>query len=66
MARCTYLLRCLRIILWLLHVEVEVLKRRALSNLPMNSANLGVGRSRANIDDEVSYASEKVILVQVP
>lgn len=61
-----HLLSRTRVVTRLRHVEMDVLKRCSLRNLPVNGADHGVLRRRADIDDEVPDAAKKVVLIQVP
>jgi hypothetical protein len=49
-----------------LHVELDILKRRCLCDLPVDSTDIGTRVSQADINLEVFNASQKVGRVKVP
>lgn len=61
-----YLLRGPRIVFRFGHVEVDVLKRGALSNLPVDAADFCSLTRRPQIDDKVTYTAEEIVRVEVP
>ena len=48
------------------HVKFDVLKRRCLSNLPVNSTDIGPWRSGSDVDFEILNTSQEIRCVEIP
>jgi hypothetical protein len=62
----TYLLSGLGIDEWICYVKVDVLERRCLCDLPMDTTGLGILGRRRDVNEKVPNAAEEVIRVQIP
>lgn len=50
----------------LCHVEVDIFKRGSLSNLPVNSTDIGPLISPGDVNFEISNTAEKVVCINIP
>jgi hypothetical protein len=50
----------------LLHVELDVLQISSLRDLPVNTADIGIGVGVGNVDQEVSDRAQEIVGVDVP
>ena len=48
------------------HVELDVLQRGSLSNLPVNGTDIGRGIRLTNVDFEIPHTAQEIVLIDIP